>query len=148
MQFLKFRPATKHGRAEFQYFSGDEGDVIEVSLYYDKGGDSYFGQGNDPRGIRMSLNPIKLEKRTDSKGNSYTSGTITMEIGGPNLSMRTVVLEMLRGNPKKLLEAAEFLDDVLAMAANTWQTDRSAARLALLTKIDEFQTKMGLVKAA
>jgi hypothetical protein len=148
MQFLKFRPATKYGRAEYQYFSGEEGDVIEVSLYYAKGGDSYFGEGNDPRGIRMSLNPIKLEKRVDSQGNSYTSSIMTVEIGGPNRGISAVVLEMLRGNPKKLLEAAEFLDDTLAMAANTWQTDRPAARVELLSKIDEFQKKMGLVKAA
>jgi hypothetical protein len=81
-----------------------EQDVIEVSVYYSKGGLNYFHGGSDPRGYYLSVTPK----------------TIEVTEGSPFRCERTMLMS---GFKKFVREAARFsdkaLNEVAAQAAES-----------------------------
>lgn len=68
----------------------NKANVLEVTLYYTKGGMNYFTGNNEKRGLYLSVTPI--EKREFSRGFSAFSG------------VKKHVKEMTRFNQKVLVD--------------------------------------------
>ena len=92
-----------------------EQDVIEVQVYYTKGGLNYFHGGSDPRGYYISVSPK----------------TIEVTEGSPFVSERSMLFS---GFKKHVREASRFsakvLDEVAEQAKiSTDLTDAMKARI-------------------
>jgi hypothetical protein len=98
---------TQHGK-EFVYYTAEEGEVVQVGLYYTKG-----------RGIYASLRPITRE-RTDY---GHTESYLLFD----DRAIRVLLLPLTRGNPSKLAALAAKLSPVVAEAAALLLADKTAA---------------------
>lgn len=70
--------------------------VLEVSIYYDKGGMSMFGSGTTQRGYYISVTPVKIETF-----DGYTSRSITLFSG-----LKHLLIEAKRFSEKTLNDIA------------------------------------------
>lgn len=72
------------------------GKVLEVRVYYDKGGMSMFTYKNEPRGYWLGVTPMEI-----SQGEGYTGRAFMMFGNG----RKKFLLEVKRQSPKAEAEA-------------------------------------------
>ena len=119
---------TDRGPRGFRFDTAPEGTIARLQVYYSKGGHNMFTFKEEPRGIYVSLSPMKVEvKDNNIRIESFTvlSGT------------KFFALELKRASPKKLAAVASALDADAPAIASLFLTDRDAALAMLRDKVQQ-----------
>ena len=119
-------------RDGYQYYSGEEGPVVEISVSYTLGGTNWFHGENYSRGIYVHISPVTLEKR-----DGYTCKTVTLGSG-----KKMLLLGLNRKSDKKIRSVALAVDQIVRELAERYQAGDEAGNYARLTKLrEEFAPK-------
>jgi hypothetical protein len=104
-------------RDKYRWNSGTSGEIVRAEVYYALGGTNAWANKQEPRGIWLSIMPLKIED-SGTPGIRFESFTVFGSKG-----RRIFLLELKRANPAKLAAIAEKLDaDIPALAAQLMET--------------------------
>lgn len=133
MQNFKHRDFMgRDGGGEYRYRTGELGHVIEVELYYSKGGANYFSGSYDKRGIYASIKPVEVK----------ADGSVGFIIGK---GVRTVLVELKAKSNKTLEKVAQLLDADAPKIAEMYVCNEKAA-IAYVKQQVEQMTGAAVVK--
>ena len=119
------------GTGKYRYSTADEGNVIESSVYYTKGGSCFFSGGQIRRGIFIDFSPTKIEKR-----DGYSTRTIEL-FGGKGIKF--FVLPLKAGNAKRLQLVADFFAPHIATLAAAYATNPEGTKVKVSALIEKFK---------
>lgn len=122
MKFLKLE------RGRWIFRPQEEGSTVEIEIYYTLGGMNYLSGRASPRGVGVSIRPVKLERsERGSISRSYVLLGSQQESG-----VRLHVLDLARKSERQLARVAEMIDLDAPAVASLWQegaTDKAIERL-------------------
>lgn len=117
----------------FRYRTGDNGDIVEISLGYNKGGSNSWSGKNEARGIYLYVTPRTLEKREN--GITIESFMVTAD---RNLSgAKIFVLALGRASKTRMQSVAETFDAFAPVYAAQFQSMKANALPSILLSVRE-----------
>lgn len=106
---------------------GHDINVVEVSIYYSKGGMNYFTYRNEPRGYYFSIQPY-----LDSDLGNGVTGRMFRAFSG----MKDCVLPCERQSKKRYETAKAMMDDLVNEYLDSWCKGNNVTLLS-----DEYEVK-------
>lgn len=135
MKFLKLE------RDRWVFRPQEEGSTVEIEIYYTLGGMNYLSGNSNPRGVGVSIRPVKLERsERGSISRSYVLLGSKQESG-----VRLHVLDLARKSERQLTRVAEMIDLDAPAVASLWMegaADKAIERLRTVL------ASLGMRKAA
>jgi hypothetical protein len=123
---------TPH-RDGFRFRAATEGDIVEISLGYNKGGVNHWNGKNEARGIYLFVTPRTLEKREN--GITVESFTIS---GDKSISgAKMFVLALGRASKTRMQSVAETLDNYAPVYAAQFESMKANALPMILLSLRE-----------
>jgi hypothetical protein len=113
---------------DFRYRSAEEGELVEIRVYYDPASRKKVYGEVDPRGIWIGVHPIELH-----------DGVISVRFcEGPAISgLKFFVAAGSDDDPRPFVAVAERLDPLVPEVARIWRLDNERAIQILVAAIEE-----------
>lgn len=116
---------------KYHYRDKPEGDVIEASVYYTKGGANFLSGNQTRRGIFIDFYPCRIEKRESG---------ITMKSFAlfDNGGLKFLVMPLARMSDRHLAAAVQKFNPYIEQLVELWRTNKPEAIRLVQVLIKEF----------